>query len=153
VGKRPKRNSGQLKRRALKESAKKARRKAIPYHQLGGKRNLVSLSDGRDAYPCVHCGKEFKFGLGRPDRVTGKCMVRPEVYEEWKREQETEEGIRRNKPLGWWSNRPVKEETCWKCNAPARTVPRRGHALSGFWRLEQADGSKLVYCPKGCAEG
>lgn len=148
----PTRSSGRLKRAARKQTEPKPqarrRRRPIPYHQLGRKKNLVVDEHLLDTYPCVRCGKEFKYRLGRPSKAAGECMVSPEVYAEWEAEQAKEKA----ELLGWWHNEGA-ELKCSKCGAKAKLVPRKGHELSDYWKHERDDGAKLVYCTAGCTIG
>ena len=53
--------------------------------------------------------------------------------------------------VGWWQGSKVKAPVCGTCGEPAVDVPREGHELSEFWRLERP-GERLIMCPGDCKE-
>lgn len=127
-------------------------RRRIPYHTLGEMIGTVSTLDGYALYRCVRCGHEVRTIPSASNTFSGGCLVSVEAYKDWQAEQQEKPNEAVRKPLGWWSDVTVEKAVCPRCATSAQLVPRTGHRLSVFWRLEKDDDCVLVWCPKGCTE-
>ena len=127
-------------------------RRNLEFHELSGKQNLVTLTDGcgcYDKFKCLNCGKEIRiYGICRTRTHPGPCYVGKAKYEEVM-EQRKAKIVASGEVYGTWSTEDCPHK-CGKCEAIMILCPREGHPNSKFWVHERDDGMVLKVCPNNC---